>query len=324
MNTVTGIPGREPPGETTSVRAVPTPNPTEPPPKGRGSPRPLRTTDIDARWLSDAAPALFLRIIRPPTPDAVLVLVHGSMVHSEYYLPIAVALAERGIAVALPDLRGHGRSEGRRGHANSPDEHVADTLRILQTARDLFPGVPLAVGGESYGGLVAYLTAATAPDDLPLCALVLSAPAFALRARPGPRLLFWLRRVARLMPGAYLPVRLNLAGVSSRPDVHTISERDPLIIHQYTLGFYVGLVNAQEEAITIARGARLPPTLAVLGGQDRVTDNRATQELLGHLPRAATRIYPDDLHGVLGEDPARTAEDIAAFLDTAAGTPPER
>lgn len=310
-------PMTEPPGCDPSGGATPgTPVPP-PPTRPAGEPAlhpPERPVSLEALWLSEAEPALFLRIVCPRAPDAILVLIHGSMVHSEYYLPIAVALAERGIAVALPDLRGHGRSEGRRGHAVRTQEHVADTVRILRKAQALFPDVPLAAGGESYGGLIAYLAAATAPEGVALRALVISAPAFALRARPTPPLMAWLRRLARIMPGVYLPVRLNLAGVSSRPDVETISERDPLIVHQYTLGFYVGLVDAQEQAQEQARTGRLPPTLALLGGQDRVTDNRVTEELLGCLPGSHVRTYPDDLHGVLGEDPPRTAADIAGFL----------
>lgn len=277
---------------------------------------PSSILQVDALWLAETKPGLFVRVVSPVTPWAALVLVHGSMVHSEYYLPIAVALATQGVAVVLPDLRGHGRSAGRRGHVASTADHVADTLRTLKRARNLFPSVPMAVGGESYGGLVAYLTATGAPPGLPLAATVLSAPAFALRAEPGPSLLAWLRRAARVVPRGRLPVRLSLAGISSRSDVETISERDPLIIHNYTLGFYIGLVAAQKEAKLRATSATLPPTLALLGGRDRVTNNDVTQSLLGHFANATCVVYPDDLHGVLAEDPTRTTSDITGFLGT--------
>ena len=270
--------------------------------------------DLDAIWLSDARPGLFARVVRPEHPWAALVMVHGSMVHSEYYLPIALALAGHGIGVVLPDLRGHGRSEGRRGHADRTLDHISDAIRVLGRTCALFPDLPIAVGGESYGALIAYLAAADHPHDAPIAALILSAPAFVLRTQPEPHLLAWLRRMARLVPGAYLPVRLTLAGVSSRPDVETLSERDPLINHQYTLGFYIGLLEAQGRARRVAKRTAIPPTLALLGGRDRVTDNRETEKLLANLPHACSIVYPNDLHGVLAEAPARTAADIAAFL----------
>lgn len=286
------------------------------PPQGEQH-APCPSLAISAHWLGDSHPGLFVRTVVPAAPWAAVVFLHGSMVHSEYYLPSAVALGIRGIATVLPDLRGHGRSEGRRGHVRTATDHVEDALRTLRHAATLFPAVPLALGGESYGGLVAWL-AAGHDRARAVRAVVLSAPAFALRARPDPVLLRWLLRAARIAPGAYLPIRLSLTGVSRHPDLDVLSERDPLIIHQYTVGFYARLLAAQEDAGRVAADpSRLPPVLGLLGGRDAVTDNAVAQALLARLPQARTVLDPEALHAVLAEDPERTANEIAIFLRTA-------
>src|SRR5262249_17230154 len=44
-----------------------------------------------------------------------VVFVHGIGMHGEPYSSVATGLTARGITFVVPDLRGHGRSEGKRG-----------------------------------------------------------------------------------------------------------------------------------------------------------------------------------------------------------------
>jgi len=292
---------------------VPSQSPSPAPPRD-AEPTLRPSLAVSALWLGDQHPGLFVRTAVPSAAWATVVFLHGSMVHSEYYLPTAVALGVRGVASLWPDLRGHGRSEGRRGHIGDVADHLDDALRTLRRAAALLPGLPLAVGGESYGGLVAWLAAPRGTDPA-VRAVVLSAPAFALRAKADKAQMRWLTRVARIAPRAYLPVRLSLTGVSRHPDLDVLSERDPLIVHQYTVGFYLRLLAAQEAAQrAAAEPSRLPPVLGLLGGRDTVTDNTVTRTLLARVPQARMALYPDALHAVLADDPERTADDIAAFL----------
>jgi alpha-beta hydrolase superfamily lysophospholipase len=270
---------------------------------------------LDGFLLDEGGPTLFLRVVEPARPRACLVLVHGSMVHSEYYLPIALRLAQRGLCVVLPDLRGHGRSDGLRGHLSDYRRHVEDVQRVAAWARRRWL-LPLFLGGESYGGLVAFLA-----GDAPLEGaegLVLAAPAFGLAAHLPPRLVAATRRVAQVAPALRLPVQMRLVGVSHREDLNRISLRDPLLCRQYTVGFFVELLKAQAAARDVAARRRLP-ALALLAGQDLVTDNATTQAVL-EAGRAPTRTvtYPEFLHAVLAEDPERVVGEIASWLEAVA------
>ena len=59
-------------------------------------------------------------------PKGAVTVIHDAGDTGERYKAIASDLAEKGWAVALPDLRGHGRTEGERGHSNGLREVVRD------------------------------------------------------------------------------------------------------------------------------------------------------------------------------------------------------
>ena len=51
------------------------------------------------------------------SPTAVVCLVHGLGEHSGRYAHVAERLNQGGYAVIASDLRGHGKTEGKRGHS---------------------------------------------------------------------------------------------------------------------------------------------------------------------------------------------------------------
>ncbi len=57
---------------------------------------------------------------------AAVVLVHGLIEHSGRHARTALELVRQGFAVHAMDLRGHGRSEGRRGDVRSFDQYLLD------------------------------------------------------------------------------------------------------------------------------------------------------------------------------------------------------
>jgi len=89
----------------------------------------------------------------PAQTNKVLVLVHGSGWHSQYFLPLAKYISEEGIAqVYTPDLRGHGPAPERRGdvdYINQLEDDLADLLALIQKDH---PDAALIMGGHSSGG----------------------------------------------------------------------------------------------------------------------------------------------------------------------------
>jgi lipase len=102
-----------------------------------------------------------------------LVCLHGVTSHGRHFEQLAERLSDRFHVVAL-DLRGHGGSPWEPPW--NLEQHVADVLEAA-------PPGPAAWLGHSFGGRVAYETAAVAPDRVER--LVLLDPAILLPAHIG-------------------------------------------------------------------------------------------------------------------------------------------
>src|SRR5437763_11955025 len=93
------------------------------------------------RWLPDGEPA------------GVVALVHGLGEHSGRYARVAAALTGAGYAVCAFDLRGHGRSPGRRGDTRFGPA-LEDIDELLDDAGQRFGDRPQFLYGHSLGGLL--------------------------------------------------------------------------------------------------------------------------------------------------------------------------
>lgn len=110
-------------------------------------------------------------------PDAIILLLHGTLVHSGFYAPMAQHYAEQGIAVFGLDLRGWGQSQGhgRAGQVRSYDEYLTDVHTAVEAIRTQHPDLPLFIQGESMGGTIALLSQIR--GTVAVDGLILNAPA---------------------------------------------------------------------------------------------------------------------------------------------------
>lgn len=84
----------------------------------------------------------------------VICLTHGLGEHSARYTQWATWLNEAGYSVLSYDLRGHGRSEGLRGHVSSYDDYLRDTDLLISEAKKQFPGGGFFLYGHSLGAII--------------------------------------------------------------------------------------------------------------------------------------------------------------------------
>ncbi|WP_232784154.1 alpha/beta hydrolase [Moritella sp. Urea-trap-13] len=89
----------------------------------------------------------------PSQSNIVLILLHGSGWHSQYFLPLAESISAGGLAeVYTPDLRGHGPTPERRGDVEHIDQLEDDLADLIAHIRKVRPNAKLIVGGHSSGG----------------------------------------------------------------------------------------------------------------------------------------------------------------------------
>jgi alpha-beta hydrolase superfamily lysophospholipase len=84
----------------------------------------------------------------------VVVIIHGLGSHSNLFYNLVQSLVPAGYAVYGLDLRGHGRSQGQRGHINSWSEFRDDLQAFLALIETLEQDSPRFMVGHSLGGLI--------------------------------------------------------------------------------------------------------------------------------------------------------------------------
>jgi alpha-beta hydrolase superfamily lysophospholipase len=99
---------------------------------------------------------LFYQMIEPLTsPKATVIIVHGHGDHSGGLHNINFGLVQEGYIVYTFDLRGHGKSSGKRGFIKSWDEFRGDLHKFRKLVSKKQPGLPLYMIGHSMGGVIA-------------------------------------------------------------------------------------------------------------------------------------------------------------------------
>jgi len=85
--------------------------------------------------VSDGQELFTQRWLPEGTVKAHLLLVHGYAEHSTRYLHLAEFLTGHGYAVYGFDLRGHGRSQGRRAYVDRFELYLKDLTAVLDEVK---------------------------------------------------------------------------------------------------------------------------------------------------------------------------------------------
>ncbi len=89
---------------------------------------------------------------------AVIYLIHGLGGHVGRFSDFANSFYHKDIAVIGIDLRGHGRSEGKRGHANNLSELMGDIHSLIIYGQALVGSeIPYFLYGNSMGDCSQYI-----------------------------------------------------------------------------------------------------------------------------------------------------------------------
>ena len=212
------------------------------------------------------------------SPRAVVCLVHGLGEHTGRYAHVAAALNDVGYAVLGFDLRGHGKSEGLRGHTPSYETLMDDIGRLLDEAAQRYPGKAQFIYGHSLGGnLVLNYALRRKP---PLAGVVATSSGIRV-AKPLPATQLTLAKVMnKLQPTMQMPNGLALDNLARDPEVIRAYKSDPLVHGKISVRLAVEMLQAGEWAL--AHAAEFPlPLLLVHGSADELTSAAATQEFAG-------------------------------------------
>ena len=230
-----------------------------------------------------------------------VVILHGYGEHVGRYPHVVAHLEQLGFSCHLADLRGHGRSQGQRGHVNRWSDYLDDVDALLAWASQREGARPPILLGHSMGGLLAisYCLERGAPGP----GLVLSAPFLAL-AKPLP----WWRvglalTMSRLWSAYSEPTALGTQGLSHDPQVVADYESDPLVHRVATAGWFAQSSAAQAQCRDQAGALSVDSLLLMYGNDDPIAQPQAMEEFFaGVTVEDQYRVaYPGLYHEIFNE-----------------------
>jgi len=215
-------------------------------------------------------------------PSGIICLVHGMGEHIERYEQVASAFNAKNISVYGFDLRGHGSSEGKRGHTPSIEHMFDDIEQLLLVIRKNISDTPIIIYGHSMGGNIA-LNFLLNRNSNEVSFGVITSPWLRLTNPPKGFQLLLAQFGARFMPSLAQPNGLNVEDISSVKEEQEAYANDPLNHDRITGGLFMEINRMGEKAIEMASTLKKSILLAH-GLADKITSPKASEAFAAAAP----------------------------------------
>lgn len=227
-------------------------------------------------------------------PEAMLCIVHGLGEHSARYTSMAEHLTSQGIAVFAMDLRGHGLSGGKKGHAKSYEHLLSDIEELLKSARASHTDIPMFLMGHSLGGnMVANYMIRMNTNEIE--GFILSSPWLQLAFEPPALEVKVARVVAGILPSFSQANGLNAKHLSKDQQVVEKYLNDPLVHDKISAGMFIQAQQAGSYALEHASEVD-KKGLIYHGDQDKITSWKATRSFAESCPHCEWKLLKGVYH----------------------------
>jgi alpha-beta hydrolase superfamily lysophospholipase len=246
-------------------------------------------------------------------PDMVIALVHGLGEHSTRYQDWAARFCSESAAFTAFDLRGHGSSEGRRGHFSSLEMVFNDIDLFLEKTAILFAGIPIVLYGHSLGGNLAANYFIRRKNNI--SALIITAPWLRLGNPPSPIVKALVKIASKIFPSFTASSGLDINNLSRDSSVLHEYRSDLLIHDRISVNTAQSAIEAGESAITRASDATVP-VLVMHGTGDKITSPEGSRAFCENAGKNITLKLWDGFYHELHNEPgkAEVFEHISAWL----------
>lgn len=232
-------------------------------------------------------------------PKGIVVINHGVNSHGGQHAWTAEQFAKAGFVAYAIDMRGRGKSEGKRFFVKDVSQHTGDLGQLIGIAKAANPGLPVFLLGHSAGGVVG--TSYVLDHQAELAGFICESFAYKV---PAPGAVLWLVEhvLGPLFPG--LPVlKLKMEDFSRDPAAVAALLADPLTKDEaQPAGTVAALLRAGErmhaefDTITI-------PVLIIHGTADKATMYQGSQEFFDKTSSSdkTLKLYEGHYHDLLND-----------------------
>jgi alpha-beta hydrolase superfamily lysophospholipase len=234
-----------------------------------------------------------------------LVVVHGLGEHSGRYFHLPHYLKESFGAIYTYDQRGHGRSEGLRGHCDHFEQYSDDLTEFIARAGEKhasrFGKAEVHVLGHSFGGLVAIRTHFL-NATLPVKSVLISAALLGVRVEIPSVKKLAAHGLSRIWGSLQLSNEIDARTICRDPAVVEAYKNDRLVHDKGTPRFYTEMTKAVAD--TMSRDSGFPyPLCMMVPLQDKIVDADAEERFYNNLKVRDKQLhrYPAFFHEIMNE-----------------------
>ncbi len=245
----------------------------------------------------------------------VILLTHGVAEHSGRYDHVAQSLVKGGYTVVAFDLRGHGRSSGKRNYIDSFQDHLNDLGSVIIRAKANFQKLPLFLFGHSMGGgIVTQFAIERHPD---VKGLLLSGPSVKVSDDISP-LLQKLSGILSVLVPKLPAIKLDSSDISKDPRVVEAYDNDPLNYRGGILARTGAEILKSTKKISAQASEITLPILIMHGTSDKLADVSGSEMLYEKVSSEdkTLKLYEGLYHEILNEpEQDQVKADMLAWLD---------
>lgn len=219
-------------------------------------------------------------------PSGIVCLVHGLGEHIGRYTHVAHFFTTHNFAVFAIDLRGHGHSEGKRGHTPNHDRLVDDVEEFLMYARSEYNDVPLFLYGHSMGGNIVanYILKKNTAE---LKGAILSSAWLKLYEEPPKWQMKFASIMSKFWPSFSQPNQIDINLLTNDDTVNKKYAEDPLVTNKVSAKLFIECYNQGLWAIDHTDKLKLP-VLAFHGVDDMLISPLGTKAFAEKRPDLIT------------------------------------
>lgn len=237
-------------------------------------------------------------------PAKVVCIVHGIGEYGGRFDRVAKALTDRNIAVVAMDLRGHGKSLGKKGDCAPRKDVLDDVSALIKYAQKKYPCKAITLYGHSMGGNIVLDYRSRGEFNGVPSSYIISAPWIRL-VRPVPAPLYGVvKLLAKIAPSMTISSSVDEKILGNPESVRPYKE-NPMVHNRISVlcavdGFDTGM--ELEKGTLENNGAAMGiPILLMHGGEDKICDVEGSRRIAKRLRESGENITYIEWDGLYHE-----------------------
>lgn len=246
----------------------------------------LNTKSIDNKNLK-------IKIYRSENPVALVYFIHGIGEHIDRYNEWASYFTKKNISFVGFDLRGHGKSEGKRGHAKNYNLLMQDIKVVIEETVMEFDDLPKILYGHSLGGNLA-MNYSIRNKDFFKC-VIASSPWLKLAKQPGKFKFFAASILKYFYPSFLFHTGMKKEELTNNEAQFDKDEKDNLLHGKISISLFFAMQKAAE-FIRNNPNKINTKSLLLYGKSDFISDYSVAKELKEKSKLIETELFDNMYH----------------------------